>query len=66
MQLFALALMFSGNGFSERALMNLALSLPALAAGAALGIILFRRVDDARFRSIVLAVLLVAGLALIV
>ena len=66
MQLLALALMLSRNTLSSQALLNLTLSLPALAAGAALGVIMFRRVGDAQFRHIVLAVLMVAGLALVV
>jgi uncharacterized membrane protein YfcA len=66
MQLFALALMFSHNRLSIQALNNLMFSLPALGAGAALGVILFRRIGDAVFRHIVLAVLLFAGLALVV
>ena len=40
-------------------------ALPA-AAGVALGVLLFNKVDHARFRRIVFAVLLVAGLALLV
>jgi uncharacterized membrane protein YfcA len=66
MQLSALAVMFWHNTFSSQALLNLTYSLPALAAGAALGVIMFRKVDDAMFRHAVLAVLFVAGLALIV
>ena len=65
-QLFALALMLSRNTFSTRALLDLTFSLPALAAGAALGVIMFRRVNDALFRSVVLVVLLFAGLFLAV
>ena len=68
MQVFALALMFSlsGNTISKQALLNATLALPALAAGAALGIIMFRRVSDASFRGIVLGVLAVAGALLVV
>jgi len=65
MQLSALAVMFWHNTFSSQALLNLTYSLPALASGAALGVIMFRKVDDAMFRHAVLAVLFVAGLALI-
>lgn len=64
MQVFALALMLSRNGVSTQALWNLTVSLPALFAGAALGVLLFGKVNDASFRRIVLATLLVAGLAL--
>ena len=66
MQLFALALMVSHNSPSKTALLNLTFSLPALAAGAALGVLMFRRIGDAGFRHIVLAVLLGAGLVLVV
>jgi hypothetical protein len=66
MQLFALALMLSHNSLSKTALLNLTFSLPALAAGAALGVLIFRRIGDAIFRHTVLGVLLVAGLVLVV
>jgi uncharacterized membrane protein YfcA len=66
MQLFALALMLSHDSLTARAVNNLMFSLPALGAGAALGVILFRRIGDAGFRHVVLAVLLFAGLALVV
>ena len=65
MQVFALALMLARNGISTQALWNLTVSLPALLAGAAIGILLFGKVDDVVFRRIVLAILLVAGLSLI-
>ena len=66
MQLIALAVMLSRNSLSSQAFVNLTLSLPALAAGAILGVILFRRVDGASFRRLVLAVLLIAGFGLVV
>jgi uncharacterized protein len=66
MQLFALALMLSHHSFSSQTLVNLTISLPALVAGAAVGVILFRKVNDAIFRSAVLAMLLVAGFFLAV
>lgn len=65
MQLSALAVMLWHNSFSSQTLLNLTFSLPALASGAALGVVLFRRIDGALFRHIVLAVLLVAGVALV-
>jgi uncharacterized membrane protein YfcA len=43
MQVFALAVTVSRNGFSTQALMNLTFSLPALLAGAALGVVMFGR-----------------------
>ena len=65
MQLLALALLLWRNGISREALLNLTIGLPALAAGATLGVVLFRRIDDARFRRVVLAVLLFAGILLV-
>jgi uncharacterized membrane protein YfcA len=65
MQVLALVLLLSRNGISREALLDLALGLPALAAGATLGVMLFRRIDDARFRRVVLAVLLFAGVLLV-
>jgi uncharacterized protein len=41
------------------------LSMPALLAGSALGIVAFRYVNDATFRRIVLIVLLASGLMLL-
>ena len=66
MQVFALTLMLSSNGLRAMAIVHLTFVLPALLAGTALGIVLFGKLDDARFRHIVLAVLLVAGFTLIV
>jgi uncharacterized membrane protein YfcA len=66
MQVFALALMVSRHGVPTKALMDLTFSLPALAAGTALGLIMFGRINDAVFREIVLVVLLIAGVFLVV
>src|SRR5262249_53760624 len=44
MQVFALALLFGHSAPSPQTLLHLTLSLPALAAGAALGVVIFRRV----------------------
>src|SRR5262249_46381450 len=66
MQVIALALMIPHHSVSTKTLIDLTLSLPALAAGAALGVLLFRRVNDAWFRSVVLGVLLLAGVLLAV
>jgi uncharacterized protein len=65
MQVLALVLLLLHNGISRDALLDLTLGLPALAAGATLGVVLFRRIDDARFRRVVLAVLLFAGVLLV-
>jgi len=66
MQVSALTLMLVHNGLPTKVLMNFTLSLPALAAGTAVGIALFGRVNDLVFRRVVLGALFVAGLALVV
>ncbi len=64
MQLFALALMLMRGDLSSKVLVDLALSVPALLLGSALGIVAFRHVNDASFRRIVLVMLLLSGLML--
>jgi uncharacterized protein len=66
LQLFALALMLVHNTLTETAVINVAYSLPALAAGVTLGIMMFRRVSNTGFRSAVLVVLFFAGVLLTV
>ena len=66
MQIFALGLMLSHNSLSSKLLVDFAISLPALAAGAALGIVMFRRVNETAFRRIILVVLLFSGISLVV
>jgi uncharacterized protein len=66
MQLFALALMLMQRDLSSKLLIDLLLSVPALLAGTALGIVAFRHVNDAAFRRIVLIVLLASGVMLLV
>jgi uncharacterized membrane protein YfcA len=66
MQVFALALMLTHKRPSAEILLNMTYSLPALAAGVALGIVMFRKLNDATFRSVVLVVLLFAGLLLLI
>src|SRR3954468_24941510 len=66
MQIFALALMLSRHSLSSKFLIDFAISLPALAAGAALGIVMFRHVNETAFRRIVLIVLLLSGLSLVI
>jgi uncharacterized membrane protein YfcA len=65
MQCIALALLIARNSFSATAAIDLLLVLPALAAGTALGIAMFGRVNESAFKRVTLAVLLVAGLALV-
>ena len=66
MQLIELALLLPRLGRSPDMLaLIFAVSAPALAAGTAAGVAaLFGRVDDAMFRRVVLAMLLVSGLTL--
>jgi uncharacterized membrane protein YfcA len=66
MQVIALALLMAQNSLSTHALWQVTFSLPALASGAALGVLLFRRLNDASFRSAVLMALMAAGLLLVV
>jgi uncharacterized membrane protein YfcA len=66
MQLIALAVLLTQNNLSAAALWHVTINLPALAAGAALGVLLFRRVSDASFRTVVLVALMLAGMLLVV
>ena len=65
MQCVALALLVSAGGFSSRVLVHFVVTLPALVAGTALGIILFGRVDQTSFRRVTLAILFAGGVALV-
>ena len=62
MQVFALSLMLLRQDLSSRILPDLALSVPALVAGSALGILAFRNVQEATFRRAILGILLASGL----
>jgi uncharacterized membrane protein YfcA len=64
MQLVALALLLPRVAWSSGMLFDLAVSIPALAAGTAVGVMLFGRVNDSVFRRVVLTTLLVSGLTL--
>jgi uncharacterized protein len=64
MQLLALAVMLAHGGLSRQTMIDLVISLPALACGVALGVVMFRKINDVLFRRIVLTVLVIAGLAL--
>jgi uncharacterized membrane protein YfcA len=66
MQLFALVLMLSRHSLPPQFVLNLTVSLPSVAAGTALGIVMFRRVNDVLFRRIILVVLLLSGLSLMI
>jgi len=64
MQIVALAVLLPRVDWSSGMLLDLAISVPALAAGAAVGIMLFGRVNEVVFRRVVLTTLLVSGLTL--
>jgi uncharacterized membrane protein YfcA len=66
MQIFALALMLLHHDLPSSVIDNLLLSIPALVAGSALGILAFRNVGEQLFRHIILVVLLVSGVLLVV
>jgi uncharacterized protein len=66
MQIFALALMLSRNNLQSKVAVDFVISLPALAAGTALGIFMFRSVNELVFRRIILVALLLSGLSLVV
>jgi uncharacterized membrane protein YfcA len=56
----------SGGAFGDETIGAFALSLPAMIGGALIGMALYRRVDDAQFRRIVLVLLLASGVGLLV
>ncbi len=64
MQSFALVLMLLQNDLSSKVLVEFVASIPALLAGAALGIFAFRCINEASFRRIILTMLLLSGLLL--
>ena len=64
MQLFALALMLSHHSLSAKVFVDFGISLPALAAGTALGIILFGRINELAFKRTILGLLLFSGICL--
>jgi uncharacterized membrane protein YfcA len=66
MQIFALGLLMVRHDLSPKVLVDLALSIPALLAGSALGIFAFRSVNEQTFRKIILAILLISGVLLLV
>lgn len=65
MQIASLSMMLARQELSSKVIVDLAMSLPALLAGTALGVLAFRRVHDALFRKIILGILLVSGLLLV-
>jgi uncharacterized membrane protein YfcA len=66
MQVFAIALLLSHPGVVHHKLMNdVLLALPALTAGTLVGVALFGKVDDKKFRHAVLLLLLISGCLMI-
>jgi uncharacterized membrane protein YfcA len=65
MQVSALILLLSRHELPSNILIDLAVSLPPLAAGTMLGVLMFRRINEALFRRIILIMLLVSGLSLV-
>ncbi|MGJ4999133.1 sulfite exporter TauE/SafE family protein [Bradyrhizobium sp. HKCCYLR20261] len=66
MQIASLTMMLARQDLSSKVVIDLALSIPALLAGTALGVFAFRKVNDALFRKIILGILLLSGLLLVV
>jgi len=66
MQIFSLSMMLARHDLSSKVFVELALSTPALLAGSALGILAFRRANEAMFRRIILSVLFLSGVLLVV
>jgi uncharacterized membrane protein YfcA len=64
MQLFALALLLGHQSLPSKVVIDLAISLPALFAGSALGIVAFRNINEVGFRRTILVVLLFSGASL--
>jgi uncharacterized protein len=66
MQIFALALLLAHHDLSTKVISDFFLSMPALVAGAVLGILAFRYASEQVFRRIILTILMVSGLLLVV
>ena len=65
MQSLGIFLVFLQGDLSTEFLSNLLWSLPAVIVGCVLGLALFGKVNDLMFRRIVLAALLISGLAML-
>jgi uncharacterized protein len=66
MQIFGLGLMISRNDLSSKVLIDFVVSLPPLAAGTTLGILMFRRINEVTFRRVILIMLFFSGLSLVI
>jgi uncharacterized membrane protein YfcA len=58
--------MLCRNELPFKILIDLTVSLPPLAAGTILGVLMFRRINEAMFRRVILIMLLGSGLSLVV
>ena len=65
MQIFALAVILTRYGLPTTVLLDVIMSLPALAAGTAVGLLLYSRLKEFTFRRIVLGTLFFSGLTLV-
>ena len=61
----ATAMLAMDGGFGAPVLRNLALTLPASAVGAAIGLWLFRKLSDHAYRRLLIGLMLVSGLVLL-
>lgn len=66
MQVSALAMLLLHHDLPTRIVHEFVLSVPALLAGSWLGIVAFRKINEANFRRVILGLLLVSGLLLVV
>jgi len=57
--------MLPRSSLSSKLVVDFVVSLPALAAGTALGIAMFRNVNELAFRRIILLILFFSGLSLV-
>jgi uncharacterized membrane protein YfcA len=65
MQIFALGVITARYGLSSAVLLNVTMSLPALAAGTVVGLLMYTRLKEAVFRRVVLCTLIFSGLTLV-
>jgi uncharacterized membrane protein YfcA len=65
MQCIAIVVLLGSGGLSRATLFNTMVGLPALAAGTAIGIYLFRRASPASYRRVVLSLLFAGGIGLV-
>jgi hypothetical protein len=66
MQVAALAILVAGRGVPDALIGDIVYSLAPLAVGTVVGLALFGRVSDVRFRRVLLGVLLVSGLVYVI